>query len=79
LVLLLALTLPLQHLADLTARLTLVVLALVNLALAGIKARERAPQPQDAPAGAFIAPIWVPWAGCASRVILLILDAVLMV
>ena len=41
LVLILALALPLQHLADLTARLTLVVFALVNLSLVRIKARER--------------------------------------
>ena len=79
LVLLLALALPLQNLADFTARLTLVVFALVNLALARIKARERAQQAQDAPPGAFIAPIWVPRAVCASCLILLILDAALMV
>jgi APA family basic amino acid/polyamine antiporter len=75
LVLILALALPLQHLADLTARLTLVVFALVNLSLVRIKARER---PGEQPTG-FVAPTWVPWAGFASCVVLLILDAVLMV
>jgi hypothetical protein len=33
---------------------------------------------QEAPAG-FVAPIWVPWAGFVSSVVLLILDVVLMV
>ena len=61
LVLLLALLLPLQHLADLTARLTLVVFALVNLSLIRIKARER-PREGHVPTG-FVAPTWVPWAG----------------
>jgi len=77
LVLSLALALPLQHLADLTARLTLVVFALVNLSLVRIKARER-PTEGHTPAG-FVAPTWVPWAGFAGCVVLLILDAVLMV
>ena len=81
LVLILALALPLQHLADLTARMTLLVFALVNLSLIRIKARER-PRVQlgdgHAPAG-FVAPTWVPWAGFASCVALLILDAVLLV
>jgi len=77
LVLALALALPLQHLADLTARLTLVVFALVNLSLVRIKARERAGE-RRTPAN-FVAPTWVPWAGIASCVALLILDAVLMV
>ena len=79
--LILALALPLQHLADLTARMTLLVFALVNLSLIRIKARER-PRVQlgdgHAPAG-FVAPTWVPWAGFASCVALLILDAVLLV
>jgi amino acid transporter len=77
LVLAFALALPLQHLADLTARLTLVVFALVNLSLVRIKARERVGEPRT-PAK-FVAPTWVPWAGFASCAALLILDAVLMV
>jgi amino acid transporter len=73
LVLALALLLPLQHLADLTARLTLVVFALVNLSLIRIKMRDR-----QAHSG-FVAPTWVPWAGFASCLVLLLLDVVLMV
>jgi basic amino acid/polyamine antiporter, APA family len=73
LVLALALLLPLQHLADLTARLTLVVFALVNLSLIRIKIRDR-----HAHSG-FVAPTWVPWAGFASCMVLLLLDVVLMV
>ena len=83
LVLILALALPLQHLADLTARMTLVVFALVNLSLVRIKDRERhrehAGKVQAPATAGFVAPAWVPWAGFASCVALLILDAVLMV
>jgi amino acid transporter len=83
LVLILALALPLQHLADLTARMTLVVFALVNLSLVLIKGRERhrehAGKVQAPAAAGFVAPAWVPWAGFASCVALLILDAVLLV
>ena len=81
LVLILALALPLQHLADLTARMTLVVFALVNLSLIRIKGREcprERPREGHALTG-FVAPTWVPWAGFASCVALLILDAMLMV
>jgi amino acid transporter len=67
-----ALTLPLEHLADLTSRLTLAVFALVNLALACIKARESVPPP-----GVYIAPAWVPWAGFASCVGLMAADIAL--
>jgi amino acid transporter len=68
-VLLLALTLPLHDLADATSRLTLVVFALVNLSLIRLKARA----PADGPR-VFIAPKWVPWAGAAACVGLLVLD-----
>lgn len=57
-VLALALLLRLDDLADVSARATLVVFAIVNLALAVIKRRETRP-----PEGIFIAPAWVPWAG----------------
>jgi hypothetical protein len=50
----------------------LIVFALVNLSLIRIKAR--APV---APAGAYIAPGWVPWAGLASCSALLIADIAL--
>lgn len=69
LVLMFALLLPLHHLADLTSRLTLVVFALVNLSLIRIKARTPV-----APAGAYVAPFWVPWAGLASCSALFITD-----
>lgn len=73
LVLLLALLLPLQHLADLTSRITLVVFALVNLSLIRIKAQKSPP-----PFGAYIAPNWVPWVGLGSCVGALIADVGLM-
>jgi amino acid transporter len=69
LVLVLALALPLHQLADVTARLTLVVFALVNLSLARLKARTT-----DAPPRTFVAPAWVPWAGAAACIGLLVLD-----
>ncbi len=69
LVLAFALLLPLEGLADLTARLTLVVFALINVALIRIKARELVPPP-----GIYRAPAWVPWAALASCVALLIAD-----
>jgi amino acid transporter len=69
LVLALALLLPLEGLADLSARFTLVLFAIVNLALLRIKAREQAP-PRDV----YIAPRWVPWAGLVSSLALLLVD-----
>lgn len=67
--LLLALSLPLEQLADLTARLTLVVFAFVNLALARIKLRESV-----SPRGIFLAPAWMPWVGAVSCVVLLVAE-----
>ena len=64
--------LPLHDLADLTARLTLLVFALVNLSLACIKRRGDPP-----PEGVFVAPSWVPWAGCATCISLLTAELVL--
>lgn len=58
LVLLFALALPLEPLAEATARLTLVVFALVNAALAALKLRG-----EPAPAGAFTTPFPVPICG----------------
>jgi amino acid transporter len=72
LVLLFALLLPLHDLADLTARLTLLVFAAVNLSLACIKGRGDPP-----PERAFVAPAWVPWAGCATCIMLLIAELAL--
>ena len=72
LVLLFAVLLPLHNLADLTARLTLLVFAVVNLSLARIKLRGDPP-----PEGAFVAPTWVPWAGCATCIALLVAELAL--
>ncbi len=69
LVLLPALLMPLEGLADLASRFTLCLFALVNLALIRIKASE--PEP---PRGIYIAPRWVPWAGLASCVAFLLAD-----
>jgi amino acid transporter len=69
LVLLPALLVPLEGLADLASRFTLSLFALVDLALIRIKAREAEP-----PHGLFIAPPWVPWAGFASCIAFLVAD-----
>ncbi|MBV5270650.1 MAG: amino acid permease [Afipia sp.] len=68
-ILVLALAVPLAGLADLTARFTLAIFAIVNLALIRIKHRNEA-----APSGAFICPRWVPYAGLVSSVLLLVID-----
>jgi basic amino acid/polyamine antiporter, APA family len=65
----LAVLLPLYWLADITSHMTLVVFALVNLALIRIKARDR-----EIPAGVYVAPRWVPWAGLVSCVVLTLDD-----
>ncbi|MCZ8186361.1 MAG: amino acid permease [Beijerinckiaceae bacterium] len=68
-ILALALAVPLAGLADLTARFTLVVFALINAALIRIKSREKMP-----PAGIFVCPRWVPFAGLLSSIALLAFD-----
>ena len=68
-ILVLAQAVPLAGLADLTARCTLVIFAIVNFALIWIKRRN-----QPAPTGAFICPRWVPFAGLAASVLLLVVD-----
>ena len=73
LVLILALTLPLHDLADITARFTLAIFAMVNLSLIRIKRRTPV-----APQGAYVAPAWMPWAGLATCVGLLAIDAFLL-
>jgi APA family basic amino acid/polyamine antiporter len=70
-ILVLALAVPLVGLADLTARFTLVIFAVVNLALIRIKRRNDRP-----PLGAFICPRWVPFAGLVSSVLLLVIDLI---
>jgi basic amino acid/polyamine antiporter, APA family len=68
-ILMFALVLPLARLANLTAGFTLVIFAVVNLALIRIKSRNEAP-----PLGTFICPRWVPFAGLVSSVLLLVVD-----
>ena len=65
----LALAVPLAGLADLTARFTLVIFGVVNIALIVIKGRD-----ETTPIGAFICPRWVPYAGLISSVLLLAID-----
>jgi amino acid transporter len=74
LVLAFALLLPLEGLAELTARFTLVLFATVNLALIRIKAREPAP-----PRQIYLAPRWIPWAGLVSCLALLLADLAVMI
>lgn len=68
-ILVFALTVPLSGLADLTARLTLVIFVIVNLALITIKGREELTPPD-----VFVCPAWVPIAGLFSSAALLALD-----
>lgn len=70
-VLLLALTLRLHDLADVTSRLTLIVFTVVNLSLIRIKQRGN-----TGPEGSFVAPFWVPCVGAGAAFLLLIFDAI---
>ena len=70
-ILALALAVPLAGLADLTARFTLVIFAIINIALIRIKSLEATPPPQ-----VFVCPGWVPVAGFVSSIGLLVLDLV---
>jgi APA family basic amino acid/polyamine antiporter len=70
-ILILALTVPLVGLADLTSRLTLAIFAVVNVALIRIKMRG-----DPAPADSFTCPIWVPISGLISTTVLLFVDQV---
>lgn len=70
-ILVLALAVPIAGLADLTSRFTLVIFAVVNLALIRIKSRNEAP-----PLGTFVCPRWVPFAGLVSSVLLLAIDLI---
>ncbi|MGE0022412.1 MAG: APC family permease [Hyphomicrobium sp.] len=69
-ILTLALAFPIEGLAEMTSRLTLVVFALVNAALIAIKQRGI-----PAPPGSYVAPRWVPVAGLVSSVGLLVSEA----
>jgi len=70
-ILIFALAVPLEGLADLTATGTLVIFAMVNAALIRIKMRG-----DPAPEGAFLVPAVVPWAGVVTSLALLTADAV---
>lgn len=64
-----ALMLPIAELADLSARIVLVMFGLINLSLYWIKRKETAPPP-----GLFICPRWVPLAGAASCALFIAAD-----
>lgn len=68
-ILVLAVSVPLTGLAEWTSRVTLAIFAVVNMALIRIKTTEAKP-----PAGVFIVPPWVPVAGLALSVLLLLID-----
>ncbi|MBX9459367.1 MAG: amino acid permease [Rhizobium sp.] len=72
LILVFALAVPLEGLAKLTSQGTLVVFAIINLALIRIKLNEAEP-----PKGVFVCAIWVPIAGLSASVLLLLLDIAL--
>jgi basic amino acid/polyamine antiporter, APA family len=70
LILLFSTALPLEGLAELTSQGTLVLFAIVNLALIRIKWRESTPPPE-----VFICPMWIPYAGLAASLLLLVFDS----
>lgn len=69
LILLFALAIPLRGLADLASTGTLLVFAIVSLALIRIKWREERP-----PDGVFVCPMWVPVCGVLANMGLLVAD-----
>lgn len=69
LILLFALAIPLRGLADLASTGTLLVFAIVGLALIRIKWREKSP-----PDGVFVCPMWVPVCGVLANMGLLVAD-----
>lgn len=69
-ILALALAFPIEGLAEMTSRLTLIVFAFVNGALIAIK-RRRIPAPSEA----YVAPRWVPVVGLVSSLGLLVSEA----
>ncbi len=70
-VLILAVALPLDALADWTSRLILALFAFVNAALGFLKMREKVP-----PAGVFTVPVWVPWAGAVVTTAVLVAEMI---
>jgi amino acid transporter len=71
-ILALALAVPLAGLADLTARFTLVIFAIINITLIRIKSLEKTP-----PANVFVCSVWVPFVGFVSSIGLLLLDLIM--
>lgn len=69
-VLVLALAFPIEELAEMTSRLTLIVFAFVNAALIAIKRQGFPPPPE-----AYVAPRWVPVGGLVASVGLLVAEA----
>ena len=70
-ILILALFVPLQHLAEMTSRVVLTIFMIVNAALIAMKMRG-----EPAPADAFIVGTWVPVIGCAICALALASDLV---
>lgn len=70
-VLVLALFLPLDRLADWASQLTLILFALVNAALVRLKMKETRP-----PENVFLVPAWVPWGGVVSTLGVLIATSI---
>ncbi len=70
-VVVLAVAFPIEDLAEMTSRLTLIVFAFVNAALIAIK-RRGVPAPPEA----YVAPRWVPYAGLITSIVLLAAEAV---
>ncbi len=68
---LLTLAVPLEGLAVLTYRCTLVLFVIINFVLIRIKIREKTP-----PLDVFVCARWVPYAGLVSCLLLLVLDFV---
>jgi amino acid transporter len=68
-----ALAFPIAQLADISARITLIMFAIVNLALYAIKSREH-----TTPEGIFRCPRWVPLAGFVSCVVFILADLALL-
>jgi APA family basic amino acid/polyamine antiporter len=68
-ILALSLAVPLAGLADFTSRFTLIIFAIVNIALIRIRSQEAEPPPN-----VFLCPGWVPFAGLATSLLLLLFD-----
>lgn len=73
-VLFFSLLLPIAQLADLSARITLAMFALINLALLRIKLRE-----DPNPKGEFRCPRWVPLAGFLGCVLFILADLIVLI